>query len=582
VTTGEAFRGAAAQLRDNAVAWGGRTVVEYVSYAADVEGRPVTLTLAQLHARAGALAAEIRRCTQPGDPVVILQESGVEFAVAFFACLYAGVLATPLYAPGPYRSNGRLDAVVRDAGPALILTPSRHRRAVRGWLEASPAPSTRVLLTDNVAPAAGTEVQVPDAGADDAALLQYTSGSTGAPAAVVITHGNLVANVGQIRAALAVEPDVTLVNWLPLHHDMGLMAMVVLPVLLGVRSVQLAPIAFLQRPRRWLEQISRFPKVGSMAPNFGYRHCVDRIPAPRRSGLDLRGWRTAGNGSEPVRAQTLDEFADAFGGSGFDPAAFRPCYGLAEATVLVSAGGCGPPRRLRLSRTALSRGDVTPSTADAGDAPATTEAVLVSCGTPVQRQEVCVVDPATGTACPPGRVGELYVRGPNVAAGYFRRPERTAAVLRAELGDRPGPWLRTGDLGFLDGGEVFVAGRLKDLIIVDGRNHYPADLEQTAEQAHPAVVPAGVAAVPVEVAGREAVVVVAEVDHRHAGFVPDRVIGVVRRAIATRHEVPVHDVVLVRRGAVPRTTSGKIQRGQCREMYLDGRLTPAPPIGAAR
>ncbi|MEV1177067.1 AMP-binding protein, partial [Nonomuraea sp. NPDC049784] len=319
--------GPVALLRRHVRRMPGATLYEY---AGDRDER---LTFAELDARAMALSAEIRRHTAVGDRVVILQESGLEFPVAFFACLYAGAVAVPLYPPDAQRATTRLDSVVRDADPALVLTAARHRRAVRGWLDSGVVRSPRLVLIDEPGHADGEPVV---ARGDEPALLQYTSGSTGDPAGVVVTHDNLVANVRQIQHAYELSSDSVLVNWLPLFHDMGLLTMVVLPALFGIRSVHLAPATFIRHPRRWLELISQLPDANAMSPDFGYRHCVQRIAPPQRAGLDLRGWRIAGNGSEPVRPQTLDLFAEAFAGQGFDPAAFRPSYGLAEATVLVA------------------------------------------------------------------------------------------------------------------------------------------------------------------------------------------------------------------------------------------------------
>ncbi|MEV0233501.1 fatty acyl-AMP ligase [Nonomuraea sp. NPDC050786] len=605
----DTWPGPVALLRRHVRRTPGATLFEY---AGDRDDR---LTFAELDARAVALSAEIRRHTAIGDRVVILQESGLEFPVAFFACLYVGAVAVPLYPPDVQRATTRLDTVVRDADPALVLTASRHRRAVRDWLDGGVVRSSRLLLIDEAREPGRAEAEPVAVRGDEPALLQYTSGSTGDPAGVVVTHGNLVANVRQIQHAYEVSSDSVLVNWLPLFHDMGLLTMVVLPALFGIRSIHLAPATFIRHPRRWLELISQQRDANAMSPDFGYRHCVQRIAPPQRAGLDLRGWRIAGNGSEPVRPQTLDLFAEAFAAQGFDPAAFRPSYGLAEATVLVSGFRApGPPRRLPVDRAALGRGDVrilpgdraalgrgevgilpvdraalgrgevgilpvdrtAPGRGEVRTVESGSAQVLVGCGVPAE-QDVRVVDPDTGKVCPRGRVGELWVSGPNVTAGYFRQPARTAATFVPDLDGRPGPWLRTGDLGFLDQGEIFVVGRLKDLIIIDGRNHHPADVEQTAEQAHPAVAAAGVVATSVETAEGEALVVLAEVDRRAPGFAPATVRTAVRRAVADRHGVSPHDVVLVRRGALPRTTSGKVQRGRGRRLYLDGAFAADGP-----
>lgn len=561
-----------AALRPDAVA------LEYVDFSRTRAGDPVRLTFAELDARARTVADELRRTTAPGDRAALLYPPGVNYVTGLLGCLYAGVQAVPIYPPDPYRSESRLDAVVTDSDPALLLTDSATLDSVRAWQERTPAHAARTALASDLfrSSAHGAQTSYGPAGPGEVAVVQYTSGSTRSPAGVLVTHANLLANARQIQDAFRADETCVFVSWLPLFHDMGLVAMLATPLVLGARAVHMSPLAFVQRPRRWLDAISRYDRVLSAAPDFAYALCVDRIAPEQRAGLDLSGWQVAASGSEPVRASTLERFAEAFAGQGFTPDTFRPSYGMAESTLLISgyqpAGA--PPRTLVLDRAELGRGQVLRRDG-AAEGPATTRAV--SCGA-VEGQRVRVVDPDRRAALASGGVGEIWVQGPNVTAGYRGRAELTEETFRAALPGESGHWLRTGDLGFLDEGELFVVGRLKDLVIVDGRNHYPPDIEHTVEHADPGVQPAGTAAFPVtRDDGSEALVVAVELARPVAakgleGAERAAFLAALRRAVSTHHAVEADDLVLLRPGTIPRTSSGKIQRRACRAAYLDGTL----------
>ncbi|HVR96204.1 MAG TPA: amino acid adenylation domain-containing protein, partial [Thermoanaerobaculia bacterium] len=551
-----------------------RPVYTFLHEKGEEAGR---LTCSELDRRARAVAAALRRHCARGDRALLLYPPGLEFVVAFFGCLYAEVVAVPVYPPRPRRGRSRLQAIVLDAAPRVALTSTALLSRIEQLAAEVPElAAVRRVVTDGLEEGDG---EGPDAAPDALAFLQYTSGSTALPKGVMVTHANLLHNQRMIQAAFGQDESSVVVGWLPLYHDMGLIGNVLQPLWCGGQCVLMSPLAFLQRPRRWLEAISRYRGTTSGGPNFAYDLCVRKIGPEERLGLDLSSWRVAFNGAELVRAETLAQFAEAFGPCGFAPEAFYPCYGLAEATLFVTGGVRGlPPRIEALESAALERHEVVTAAAPAA---VTASRRVVSSGRPWHGQRVVIADPATGRECPPDRVGEIWIQGPSVAAGYWQRPEETERCFRASPAtpaveptiDPGAPFLRTGDLGFLRDGELFVTGRIKDLIIVRGRNVYPQDLELAAAQCHPALRPGCGAAFAVEMDGQERLIVVHEVDRSgERGLAPEEIALEVRRAIAEEHEIQAHEVVLVRAGTIPKTSSGKIQRYACRAAYLDGSL----------
>ncbi len=544
------------------------------TFLADGEEEGGRLTFAELDAQARALGARLQRLGLAGQRALLLYPPGLEFVSAFLGCLYGGVVAVPAYPPRSERMLPRLRSIARDARPAVALTTSDLRARVEALAGRLPEMAGAQWLATDGLDAAGLaeEWEEPEIDGDTLAFLQYTSGSTAQPKGVMVTHGNLLHNEEMIQAAFAQSERSLIVGWLPLYHDMGLIGNVLQPLYVGASCVLMSPVAFLQRPARWLRAISRYRGTTSGGPNFAYELCVRKIPPAERHGLDLSSWQVAFNGAEPVRAETLERFAAAFAPCGFRREAFYPCYGLAEATLFVSGGAAGAGPAVGSFRPAdLELGQVA---ATAALDPAGRR--LVGCGRAWSETEIAIVDPATGRRCAPDRVGEIWVAGPSVAAGYWDNPAETARTFQARLagetGEAGGPFLRTGDLGFLREGSLFVTGRLKDLIILRGRNHYPQDLEATAEESHPALRAGASAAFAVDAAGEERLVVVAELERRReaeAGAAAEAV----RRAVAEAHEVRVHEVVLVRAGTIPTTSSGKIQRHATRDGYLAGELT---------
>jgi len=432
-----------------------------------------------------------------------------------------------------------------------------------------------VLGTDEIDEGLADDWQYCPPDPDGTAFLQYTSGTTRSPAGVVISHRNLVVNAVQIAGHAGMSAATVAVSWLPLFHDMGMMFGLVLPLVLGARSVQLSPAAFLYQPARWLRLITDLGGTVTAAPDFAFNLCVDRISAEQRAGLDLSTLQCVVSGAERVRAPTLRRFQESFAGQGFSPSAWAPGFGLAEATLAVTGSvQTDQPRVLAVDRTLIAKGTVRVA-ADESAAACATE--VVSCGPPISGLRMAIVAPDSREPLPEDQVGEVWVHGPSVATGYFRRPDETSRVFGGELSAPDGKrYLRTGDLGFLHGGELYLVGRIKDLIIVDGRNQYPPDLEQTAEQAHPAIRNGGCAVFGIEDSELERIVVVVEVAAealaRDRAATLEDLRAAVRREIAASHEVSVFDVVPVKRGAIPRTTSGKLRRSSCREAYLDGGL----------
>ncbi|MGO9563620.1 MAG: fatty acyl-AMP ligase [Candidatus Korobacteraceae bacterium] len=566
------------------------------AYLVDGEIEAAHLTHGALDRQARALGALLQAYRARGERALLLYPSGLEFISAFFGCLYAGVIAVPLPPPNmaqPQRTVLRLRTIANDAQPMLVLTTSSILSKVEGLFTQAPELRTlHWLATDKIVGSAADEWHDPAVAAKTLALLQYTSGSTAAPRGVMVSHENLLQNSANISQAFEIGPETVSVTWLPFFHDMGLTNGIVQPLYGGRQCVLMPPQSFLQRPARWLQAISRYKATISGGPNFAYEMCARKVTAEQRDGLDLSSWKVAYNGAEPVRAETLKRFVAAFSSCGFRPSFFYPCYGLAEATLIVSGGLMKDEPVLCTTRVAALEHN---GVAEAPDA-AQNSRTLVGCGRAMPDTKIVVAHPESMTACAPDEVGEIWVSSPSVTQGYWNRPEETEQIFHAFLADTgEGPFLRTGDLGFLREGELFVTGRLKDLIIIGGRNLYPNDIELTVEQSHAAVRPGCCVAFSVEIADDERLIVAAEVERRyhperhhlngesrnysHAssqnGRSPadlDAVVRTIRRAVAQEHDVRVHAVVLLRAGGIPKTPSGKIQRRVCEARFRDGTL----------
>ncbi|NOJ98989.1 fatty acyl-AMP ligase [Corallococcus coralloides] len=529
----------------------------------------VTLTRGALASSAHRIAAALQSLAAGGERAVLLYPPGADYLRGFFGCVCSGLVAVPAYPPDPSRLERtlpRLRALIADSGATVVLTTSFIRSMAE--LLFTDAPELRALkwvATDALEEGDAAEWKRPDVTADTLAFLQYTSGSTGTPRGVMLSHGNLLHNLGAIRRAFQTRDDSVGVIWLPPYHDMGLIGGVLVPLAQGFHTALMSPLTFLKRPRAWLEALTRFGGTISGGPNFAFDLCVRRIPLAQREGLDLGRWEVAFCGAEPIRPDTLERFTEAFGPHGFRREAFYPCYGLAEGTLIVSGGAKEAAPVLR---------DVDTAALEAGSARAPIGAArtLVGSGVTLPDQSLCIVAPDTRRELPPDEVGEVWVKGPSVAKGYWRREDESARVFQARTAQGDGPYLRTGDLGFLDDGELYVTGREKDLIIVRGRNLYPQDLESVVEESHPALRPGCGVAFGVEVDGEEHLVVVQEVDARKWDGEVAPVMGAIRGRLATVHEVRPRAVVLIEPGSLPKTSSGKVQRRATREAFLAGAL----------
>jgi len=550
------------------------------------------LTWGDLDRKSAAIAASIGNHVARGARVLLLFPPGLDFVSAFFGCLRAGAIALPAYPTSGQarrrdgmtdRTVARLRGMIPDSGASLVVSDAslfERREAICDLI-----PELRHILwitTAAVDLESRPRRNLPRLSGSDVALLQYTSGSTSSPRGVVITHGNLLHNLTCGARLGACDRDSIGVSWLPVNHDMGLIGGVLQPAFSGFPVWLMAPAAFLQRPSRWVQAISRLRATHSAGPNFAYALCARRTTESDRRALDLSTWRVAYNGSEPVRRGTLEDFQRAFGECGFRWEAFTPAYGLAESTLLV----CGShdvdgPRTIEVDRESLGHGHVVSSTVPVS------RVALMSSGAAADGMRIAIVDPVRRRRCAPHEIGEIWVAGESVASGYWKRPEETAATFRAFLDDPfEGPFLRTGDLGFLDRGSLVVTGRLKDVLIVRGLKHYPQDLELTAEHANAAVRPGCCAAfsIPIDLDGEEGIALIAEIDGAPSH---EQILDDIRKAIADVHDVRLCAAALVAPGTLSRTTSGKLQRFRCRQAFLSGEMEvlavwTAPPLELKR
>ncbi|MBS0307894.1 MAG: amino acid adenylation domain-containing protein, partial [Proteobacteria bacterium] len=542
----------------------------FLSYPAD--GVAVeTLTYQQLDTRARQTAAALLKLCQPGDRALMLYPSGLDFISAWLGCLYAGVIAVPGYPPKRNQKLGRLKALVQNCQARVALTDTQTRQIAEPQFAAvEELQSLAWVITDALVEEAAEGLSLPLVQADDIAFLQYTSGSTGDPKGVMVSHGNLLANSRSIYEAMGHGPETVVVGWLPLFHDMGLIGNVLQPIYAGIPSTLMAPASFLQRPLRWLEAITQYKATTSGGPNFAYDLCVSSIKDEDLAQLDLRSLKVAFNGAEPIRPDTLRAFSQKFAVCGFNPAAHYACYGMAETTLLITGVEPGKGGRTTcFDEAQLKQNRAVPVAAGSSAAHE-----LVSCGHARGEQGVLIVNPETMQRCADGEIGEIWVKGDSNAKGYWQRPEATTATFAAYTADsKDGPLLRTGDLGFLHAGELYIAGRLKDVVIIRGMNHYPQDIELTAFDSHEAFMPNGAAVFTVEEGGEEQLVVVLEVRRTHLrSFDPDALARALQQAVVLNHELQVQSIVFIKPGQLPKTSSGKVQRQACKRMYLAGEI----------
>ncbi|MER7901542.1 AMP-binding protein, partial [Streptomyces sp. NPDC096046] len=526
------------------------------------DGSERRLTYGELDTRARATAAAMQQQGTAGGRALLLYPPGEEYIVGFFGSLYSGTAAVPVYPPSGKRGLDRLMDIVIDAEATVALTDDSTLRLIQDMGDSLGALSELSwTATDIVAREAGDAWAEVTPGGDALAFLQYTSGSTGSPKGVVLRHGNLIENSRTIARANGSTHDSVGVSWLPPYHDMGLIGGILQPLYSGFPCVLMAPMTFLRRPLRWLDAISRHGGTMSAAPDFAYAECVRRVTEEEIAGLDLSTWEHAMIGAEPVRRRTLDDFERVFAPAGFRRSSFHPCYGLAEATLFVTGG---KPGAEPLAVTLTEDGPKPPADGAAGT-------TLIGCGDIQGEDRILVVDTETLLPAAEGTTGEVWVTGGSVAQGYWRRPELTESTFRAELAEPDGrTYLRTGDLAFRHQGELFITGRIKDLIVVRGRNHYPQDIEYTAELSHELLVPNRAAAFGTDDGTGESVVLLHEVSRKFRDEDADEVLTAIRSAVTVEHGLALHDIVLVKMGALPRTSSGKIRRRATRERYTAG------------
>lgn len=568
-------------LDRNTAELGNSAAYRYLDYVADSNGKAIELTWTQLGTRLSAVAARLQQITQPGDRVAILAPQGIDYVVGFFAAIKAKNIAVPLFAPELPGHTERLDAVLADAAPTVVLTTTATAEGITTLLRKLPrAERPRIIAVDAIPDSLGSMFVPAEIDTDDIAYLQYTSGSTRTPAGVEISHRAVCTNVLQMIMSVKLDTNIRSVSWLPLYHDMGLL-MIMFPALCGGQITLMSPISFVRRPHRWISELAAESSHGrtfAAAPNFAFELAAQRgLPAP---GVDLDLSKVAGliNGSEPVSIASVDLFNAAFGPYGLPPTTIKPSYGLAEATLFVSTiDAANRPTAVHLDRVELGAGRAVRVQPDHRNA-----APHVSCGTVAVSQWAVITNSDNASELADGSVGEIWLHGDNVGRGYWGRPLETDIAFRNKLQSRldegshadgaplDGFWFRTGDLGVYLDGELYITGRIKDLVIVDGRNHYPQDIEATASEASPAVRSGFVAAfsITADDDATERLVVIAERAPGAGRAEQSEVTAAIRAAISRHHALPVADVVLVPAGSIPRTTSGKLARSACRNQYL--------------
>ena len=547
---------------------------EHIAYTflLDGETEEVSLTYAALERRVRSTAATLQRLGATGKRALLLFPAGLDYITTFFACFYAGVVVIPAYPPRPNRQDrtfAKLRAIVAGAKPEFALTTALLLSEVDVLCTHAPEfRNMHWLTSEHISEDQAEQWKWSAVQGHDLTLLQYTSGSTSEPKGVMLSHSNLLHNAALIEQSMEHTVESRGVMWLPPYHDMGLMGGILQPLYTGRPITLLSPTAFAQRPVRWLEAISRTGATNSGGPGFAYDLCVRKTTEEQRACLDLSRWDVAFVGAEPIHLASLRRFAEAFRCSGFRWEAFYPCYGLAEATLIVSGGKkVEAPVLHTVAKLALAQNRIVPAATDEEGE------TLVGCGQVIGEQRLLIVDPTTLTRCSPDQVGEIWIAGASIARGYWDQSRETKASFEAYVADtREGPFLRTGDLGYLHNGELFVTGRSKDLIIIRGQNFYPQDIEHTVERSHPLLRPGCGAAFSVRVADEERLIIVQEVERTFRSPDSSTVGSAIRQAVWQEFALQVHAIALLRPGSIAKTASGKIQRYLCRQQYCAGLL----------
>jgi acyl-CoA synthetase (AMP-forming)/AMP-acid ligase II/aryl carrier-like protein len=515
-------------------------------FLADGETESARLTFAQLDQRARAIAVQLQALNLQGQTALLLYPPSLDYIAAFLGCLYAGVIAVPAYPPSRHHVQ-RLTAIIEDAKSAIILSHTELAEKLQSTADHTWTQQLPWLLTNETNMALAQQWQSPAICADSLAFLQYTSGSTGDPKGVMISHGNLLSNQRTIQKNFQHQNTTKVVGWLPFYHDMGLIGNILQPLYLGGCAILMPPLAFLEKPVRWLRAISHYRADTSGGPNFAYDLCVNKITAEQKAGLDLSSWSLAFNGAETVRGQTLARFSRAFAECGFRSQSFHPCYGLAEATLFVAGVVKNQPTLL------------------IDDA--------VSCGQAGIGSQICIVNPQTQTLCAEGQEGEIWCAGSSIAKGYWRKPELSVQIFQAQIIDNKQYFLRTGDLGKREQGQLIITGRLKELIIIRGRNYYPQDIEFTLTAQIPELIAGACVAFSSFKDAEEQLVIVAEIT-RHAIRQQQftAILQAIRQHLTQQCELSASEIILVAPGVIPKTSSGKLRRLACKDLYQQKQL----------
>lgn len=547
----------------------------------------IRMTYAELDRQARTIGAVLQRKGAAGTPVLLLHAPGLEYIAAFFGCLYAGAIAVPAYPPHSARMLPRIQAIMADTQAKIILTATETLSSMQGNPALQPAlERLDWIATETLDSRLADLWQEPVIRSEDLAFLQYTSGSTDVPKGVMVAHSNLMHNLSMISRHCKQTPEGHGVSWLPPYHDLGLVCGILYPCYEGFPATLMAPVTFLQRPFLWLQAISTHKATLSMAPSFAYELCCRKITPEQRATLDLSRWEVAANGGEPVRIDTLQRFTETFGPYGYRAGTHFPGYGMAETTLIVATSYA----QKSFLATAFSERELQQGRAVEVTSPEQDARTIVGYPHMSPEQQVLIVDPETRLQCPPGKIGEIWTTGPSVTAGYWRKPKETEETFHAYIADtQQGPFLRTGDLGFMKDEALFIAGRAKDLLIIRGLNHYPQDIELTVESSHRAIRPGCCVAFSVEADGSEQLVVLAEIDPRYRAtssssvadteeetqrklLDPQEVLTAIRAAVAEEHDLQIYNLLLLKAGGVLKTSSGKLQRRATRAEFLAGRL----------
>ncbi|MDH6098907.1 fatty acyl-AMP ligase [Anabaenopsis sp. FSS-46] len=533
----------------------------------DGKNQEIQIDYKTLQQQSKAIALTLQSFCQEGDRALLLYPQGLEFITAFLGCLYAGVVAVPAYPPRRNQKKSRLLAIIEDSQPQIILTTSSVLENIQSKLETFLNLSvTKLLATDNLSKNKDLEFRLPNISGDTLAFLQYTSGSTGSPKGVMICHDNIAHNSVYIQKAFQLTEKSVSVTWLPSFHDMGLIDGIIQPLYTGFLGIVMSPESFLKNPILWLKAITKYRAAHSGSPNLGYELCVQRITSEEQKTLDLSSWVSAYNGADPIRRKTLESFINKFQSSGFKSQCFYPCYGMAEATLMISGGNIEDEAvYLNVQSESLENNQIVEAEKDSEN-----YQEIVGCGHVWENMEVKIVDPESCLECDENQVGEIWVSGSSVAQGYWQQEEKTIATFRAKLanGDKRN-FLRTGDLGFLREGELFITGRIKDVIIIWGRNHYPQDIEYSLQQSHQALRLDCGAAFTIEIDNQDKLVIVQEVERTYLSKLNvNEVFSAIREAVALHHGLQVYAMALIKPGSIPKTSSGKIQRQACRQAFL--------------